>query len=385
MLFRLSDRILKEFSEKLDETLRVVERIADKIDKKWLELPKPIKCKAYGVDGSKGCERFSGVVLYAVSGVAVGDELFELHDVTTLKPYKHIDERIRLHMSLMELRAGAMVDDVDLILLDGTLSGFIIRPPVYAEKNTYKNLENCYELSNLLNEFLELLELWWDDIKRDVKEGRGRRETLLSRSKYFEKIEKSYRKGNNQDRENLVVLLEYIEYLHALNKVLDKDVAFVAKSFYTNEFVDSQELTDTPILEMLALKQFGEEKAAYIPFKRKNTEKWSLEPETTLSKFILKKFKNIKNIINNINAAFVRLIDYGNIYLVESNRKVDDELIGMLISLEADGYLLPLIHAHRYAEIKRKELKQMMLALISAMNNPRYRLLLKKGREAIED
>ena len=89
--------------------------------------------------------------------------------------------------------------------------------------------------------------------------------------------------------------------------------------------------------------------------------------------------------MGNINAAFVRFVDYGNIYLVESNRRIDEELMGMLLSLEAGGYLLPLIHAHRYAEIKRKELKRIILNLISAMSDPRYRLLLKKSRDILED
>ncbi len=380
-MWRLSDRILKEFYEKLDETLKTLEEVVDKIDKKWLELPNPIKCKAYGVDGSKGCEKFSGVIVYAISSVAVGDDIVELHDVTTLKPYKHVEDRIRLHMSLLELRTGAMIEDADLILLDGTLSGFMMRLPVYVEK---KNLENFYEIENLLKDFLELLELWWHEIERDTKAGRGRRETLLSRSNYFNRIERSYRINDERgDKENLVVFLEYIEYLHALNKLLERDVVSVAKTFYTNELVNAYGLTDTPVLEMLALKQFGEEKAAYMPFKRRDLD--TLDSETSLYRFVLKEFKNIRDLTRSINAAFVRFVDYGNIYLIESNKKIDDELMGMLLSLEAGGYLLPLIYAHRYAEIKKKELKKIITNLISAMTDPKYRLLLKKGRDVFED
>jgi len=32
-------------------------------------------------------------------------------------------------MGLMELRAGALVEDADIVLIDGTLSGYIIKPP----------------------------------------------------------------------------------------------------------------------------------------------------------------------------------------------------------------------------------------------------------------
>lgn len=382
-MWRLSDVLAEEFSRTLEETRKAIEEVVDGIKDKWVwkELPEPTKCKAYGVDGSRGVERRSGVIVYAVSGVAVGDDVIEMHDVTTVKTYKHVDERIRLHMGLMELRAGAMVEDADLILMDGTLSGDVIRPPAYASSDgTYERLTDTYDLDNLIQDFVEVLnDCWWNELEKDIKAGRVQRQTLLSRSPYFDKFEKGYKVGAEGDADNLRVLLEYIEHLHALDRLLAKEnVVSVAKTFYTSELTDLPGLTDAPILDMLAVEQFGEEKVAYIPFDYRKIDKRIPE--------IAKRFKNIRSIFDRLNAAFIRFTDYGNIYLVEANRKIDDELVSMLLGLEGDGYLIPLALAHEFAKIKRDKLKEIISTLIRAaiVNNPSYRHLLKYGRGPLE-
>jgi NurA-like 5'-3' nuclease len=382
-MWRLSDKLLEEFSDKLDETYRAVELAAEEAMEnwKWIEMPEPKKCRAYGVDGSRGIERLSGLIVYAVSGVAVGDEIIELHDVTTLKPYKHVDERIRLHMELMELRIASMAGDADLLLLDGTLSGAVIRPPVYVrefdeKKGIYKTLAESYDLNTLIDDFIDTLDAWWYELERDMKAGEVRRNTLLTRSEYFDGIEDGCKKGMG-DKDNLMILFEYLEYLHALNRLLErKNVVFVAKSFYTNE-VAKTGITDAPVVDLLAVKQFGEEKAGYLPFKYREVDK-RLLPN------LARKFRNVGNAIEKLSAAFVRFSDYGSVYLVESSSEVDEDLISMLVSFEADGYLLPLIHAHNYAEIKRRELKMMILNLLTAVAKPEHRFLLKKGRDVLE-
>ncbi|HDN83104.1 MAG TPA: hypothetical protein ENG50_01930 [Candidatus Altiarchaeales archaeon] len=383
-MWRLSDTVAEEFKKSMDEILEAIKEYAAKLsdEVKWKELPQPIECVAYGVDGSVGSERRSGVVVYAVSGVATGDTILEMHDIATMKTYKHIDERLKLHMALMELRSGAMVEDAEIVLMDGTLSGYIIRPPAYVTDNrTYSSLVNKYDFDNLIQEFLEALEEWWIKLEKDVKKGSYRGSTLLSRSPKFDKLERRYRIESDECKDDLRVLLEYVEYLHALDKLLDSDqiIVSVAKTFYKNEFIDIPGITDCPLLEFLAYEQFGKEKAAYIPFKYRKIDK-------KLPR-VAEYFDNVKILLDNLKACYARFTDFGNIYLLESNKEIDDELIAKIISLEADGYLLPLIYAHKHAEIKRKELKTLISALLNSVvaNHPEYRLLLKYGREPLEE
>lgn len=384
-MWRLSDTLVEEFTKTLEESMNAIKKAVESLKGEkefWREMPEPVKCRGYGVDGSRGAERRSGVVAYAVSGVAVGEDILEMHDVAAMKTYKHVNERIRLHMALMELRAGAMVDDAEIVLMDGTLSGTVIRPPAYVTDNrTYPMVASLYDFDNLVDDFVEVLDNhWWVEIERDVRKGITQRPSLLSRSPYFDKFEEGYRTGKKDDKDNLRVLLEYVEYLHAFNKLFDKDwtVVSVAKTFYTNEFVDIPGLMDAPVLEMLAYDQFEEERAAYVFFNYRKIDKRIPR--------LAQRFNNVKTLLDRLRAAYARFTDFGNIYLLESNYRIDDDLMSKLMSLEADGYILPLIYAHKHAEIKKRELKKNISALLDAAisSNPEYRLLLKYGRSPLE-
>ncbi len=371
-MWRLSDSLLAHFERMLEESYNAVKRIAERLDCRWQLLPDPEECIACGVDGSRGVERLSGIVFYAISGVSVGKRILEMHEVTTLKPYRHIDDRIRLHMQTSEFRLGAMSEG-DLVLMDGTLTGAVIRPPAYVGefKNKLSELRKAYSIDELLEDFIFVLDKWFEMLEEKVKKGEGRLNTLFTRTEKFDGMEVGYRKGTGKYKEDVTVLFEYIEYLHALNKLLDKNVVFVAKSFYTTEFSKNAAITDAAVLDYLARKQFGEERAAYISFTQ----------EIDKSVPFIEYFDNIEKL--EVNSAFVRFADYANIYLVETPLEIDDSLLAKLRGLEVEGYLLPLIHAHRYAEIKRKELKNMMQTLINAID-PKYSFLLKRGREVLE-
>lgn len=378
-MWRLSDRVAEEFRKTMEEMMAAIRECAAKLSGKveWRELPEPEKCTAYGVDGSISSERRSGIVIYAVSGVAVGEDVLEMHDIAAMKTYKHIDDRLRLHMALMELRAGAMVEGADVVLMDGTLSGYIIRPPAYVTDNiTYASVARRYDFDNLIEDFTEALDSWWVEVESDIKKGYSQRPSLLSRTPYFDELEDRYRLGSEGDNDNLRVLLEYVEYLHALDRLLDGDRAIVsvAKTFYKNEFVDLPGITDCPVLEFLACEQFGEERAAYIPFIYRKIDK----RVPALAQY----FSNVKGLLDELKASYVRFVDFGNIYLLESNCEIDDELMAKMVGLEVDGYLLPLIYAHKHAEIKRREMKTLVSSLLNTavVDNPEYRLLLKYGR-----
>ena len=370
-MWRLSDTLLREFEEVLKNNYETIASVSKDIEFKWEELPQPKNCSACGVDGSRGVEKFSGVVFYVISSVAVGREILEVHEITTLKPHKYIEERIRLHMQISEFRLGSICRD-DVILMDGTLSGSIIRPPAYIEDgNKISSFKKDYHFDAMIEEFLKKLDGWIEGIHRDVLSGRARKNYLLSRTKYFDELESIYRKARNGLNDDILIFFEYLEYLHSLNKLLERDVVFVAKSFYTSEITKNSSISDSALLDYLAIKEFGYERSGYL-LKKKRIEK-----SIPLTEY----FKNLAD--TELNVAFIRFADFGNIYLIESKGEIDEDKIGKLRSLEFDGYLIPLIHAHRYSEIKRRELKNLMHSLLNAIKD-RYTFMLKRSRGVLD-
>ncbi|MEM4690534.1 MAG: DNA double-strand break repair nuclease NurA [Archaeoglobaceae archaeon] len=369
-MWLLSDEILEKLSKDLSELHVRAEEVANKIEGKWIEMPESIVCSACGVDGSRGIERLAGIVLYSISAVSVGNEVREMCEITTLKPHTNIEERIRLHMHTSEFRIGSLAEE-ELILIDGSLRGAFIRPPAYTDEP--EKLRESYELDALVEDFLEVLENHFENLEKDIKNGRAKKNYLLTREKIFRDMEQGYRKSSGRRLEDLMILFEYIEYLHALNKLLEKNAVFVAKSFYTHEFDD--EISDTVVLQLIELRQFGSEKPAYFPFKPKITK--------TLPWFVREFREHFKNLFKDINSAFVRFEESGNIYLVESLQKMDDELMGKLRGLEANGYPLPLIHAHRHAKIKKIEMRRAIEGIFASLES-RFDFLMRSGRDVLD-
>lgn len=368
-MWLLSDEILEKLSKDLSELHERAEEVASKIEGKWIEMPESLECSACGVDGSRGIERLSGIVLYSISAVSVGNEIREMFEITTLKPHTNIEERIRLHMHTSEFRIGSLAEE-ELILVDGSLRGAFIRPPAYTDDPA--KLKESYELNALVEDFLEVLESHFRNLEEDIKNGKAKKNYLLTRENIFRDMEQGYRKSKGR-LEDLMILFEYIEYLHALNKLLNKNAVFVAKSFYTHEF--DEEVNDILVLQLTAIRQFGFERPAYFPFKPKISK--------SLPWFVREFREHFKNLFKDINSAFVRFEESGNIYLVESLQKIDDELMGKLRSLEVNGYPLPLIQAHRHAKIKKIELKRAMESIFASLED-KFHFLMRSGRDVLD-
>ncbi|MEM2086618.1 MAG: DNA double-strand break repair nuclease NurA [Archaeoglobaceae archaeon] len=368
-MWLLSDEIFEKISQELIELYSRAEEVVGKIDRKLLEMPESIECSACGVDGSRAIERLSGIVLYSISAVSIGNEIREMSEMTTLTPHTNIEERVRLHMHTSEFRIGSFAEE-ELVLIDGSLRGAFIRPPAYTDDPA--KLMEAYELEALVEDFLEVLDEHFENLEKDLKEGKAKKNYLLTREKIFRSMEEGYRKvkGNLED---LMILFEYIEYLHALNRLLDRKAVFVAKSFYTHEF--DENVNDLVVLQILALKQFGSEKSFYFPFKPKI--------QKTLPWFVRKYRERFKNLFKDFNSSFVRFEDSENLYLVESLQKLDDELMGKLKSLEVHGYPLPLIHAHNHAKIKKLEMRRVIKSLLPLLDR-NLEFLLRSGREVLE-
>jgi len=368
-LWLLSDEIMERISKDLSELYERAEKVAERIDRKWKEMPEGSECSACGVDGSRGIERLSGILLYFVTAVGVGNEIREMSEITMLKPHTNIEERVRLHMHTSEFRIGSLAEE-ELVLIDGSLRGAFVRPAAYTDDP--EKLKQQYELENLVEDFLTVLDRQFEILERDLKEGRAKRNYLLTRERVFRQMEEGYRKAKGS-LEDLMILFEYIEYLHALNRLLERDAIFVAKTFYTHEF--DEEVSDTAVLQMIAMKQFGSEKAGYFEFRPSIAK--------TLPWFVREFRSFFKNLFRDFNSAFVRFEEGGNIYLLESQRRIDEELMSKLKGLEIQGYLLPLIHAHRQAKIRRDEMRRTIDSIIASLDT-KYDFLLKSGRDVLE-
>ncbi len=368
-MWKISDEIIESLEKEIEEIYRRAWEFTEKIEE-WKEIPSAVDCTACGVDGSRGVERLSGVILYAISAVGVGDEIREMSEITTLRLHSNVEERIRLHMHTSEFRVGCFAEE-DIVLVDGSLRGAFIRPASYPEdvNELYRN----YEITNFVGDFVEVLEEHFKDIERDLRTGKAKKNYLISRTEFLKQIENSYRIRESR-LEDFTILAEYIEYLHALNRLLDKRVFFVAKSFYTHEF--NVDVCDSAIIDVFALKNFGFPKSGYLVFKPsfKKSLPW----------FVRENRRIFKNLFREVNSAFVRLEDGCNLYLLETTEEVKDEVLAKLKGIEINGYPIPLLQAHKIANIKRGELQNLILGIVSTLN-PEFLPLLRRSREVVEE
>ena len=97
----------------------------------WNELPEGVEGVLCGIDGSRGKVPLCSGVIYGFSSHAIGKNIdrgmFEL----CILPFYKEEDRVRRLMITLECRLAALGGrNVDLLLLDGTLSGALIMPPL---------------------------------------------------------------------------------------------------------------------------------------------------------------------------------------------------------------------------------------------------------------
>ena len=361
---RLSDSLFREFPKRLENILENVRRAIEDVEVSfnWKELPNPEDYRVYGIDGSRSMEKRCGAIVYAVSSVGVGDKILELHDISVIEPFKHVEKRVELHMQTNEARIGVFSNG--LPLLDGSLSNllFLIEKPKLTELWREEIDLSDEKTVRIMQDFKNDLDDWLEGIKEDMKSGLTQRKTLLSR-----------------EREDRRIALEFVEYLHAYDRLLEKVVVSIAKNVYESRLLRENDyrITDQAVVDYLVNERFGFEKSGYFKFSYDvKREGWVRE---------LAKILELKNLIKlKVHPCYVRFRDYGNVYLLESNVEVE-RVLPKVVGLEVNGYPFPLIHAHRYSEIKKREMRAIMIALMNALaDRTEFRILLKHPRSNLE-
>jgi len=407
-LERISDLHLKEVREYLTQQLETIDELKVKVAERysWREFPEPMEGRVYAVDGTRMMKRLSGAIIYAVSSVAIGDDLFQWHEIGLVSPYKHVDERVRIHMEILEKRIGAMAAEMgaELVLMDGTLSGSIIRPPAYVNSTTKELYQRHGDrLLNLIEEFLELLNGKWEEWRATLrKEGVLNFPTLLSRGTggrdVFEILGEEEESWED-DREDVTILLEYIEYLHALDRLMGGRVASIAKTFYRDDIIKTVRggkrgpaMLDVPVIDSLW------NEPGYLPFAHTTQKKRGLP--TLVEELMLRgHFRNLasllmptyengrKHYIERIKPFYIRFVRGGVIYLLEIPETQNAErTISQILSVAEDEYVVPLEYAHHSVVIKKKEFDAYVDALLSALvgDDGRFLSFLRYGREPLE-
>ena len=428
-----ADKILEMLTRELREARNA---LSEKIE--WKPLPEKRESKVYAVDGSQGKARLSGTIIYTVASFAFGNGKSARLVYTNAMTYNHgiSDQIIRLQMETLENKLGALVGtDEHMILMDGTLTGSLTRPPVYPEsvKGITTLVDTLGEgmLKDLIRDFTDRLDHHHDDLFRRLSERRelysgviladevideysefyramegkevvnydgalkGLRDALrMSQSEIIEVLERleEYVEPkilSLEDARNTIhVVLGYIEYLHSLEKLLQREVAYIAKSFYSRNITSRLGINtvDAPFLDAYLLGVYGEEIPGYcviydpIIGERKKVAH-------RLPRILKRHFPTLQEFIEKgVPSAYIRTIKGGVIYLLQSNRTIDDGLVGKILWHESGGYIRPLQRAHEGVKIEQKRFRVELEALMNYLKrkNKELRVFIKYGRAPLE-
>jgi len=443
-VYRLLDRkSVDRIKEMLERSYKEAEGKLKDIE--WRELPEERRpCRVYAIDGSQGKQRLSGTIFYAVSSYAFGNGPAYRLIYTNVMLYNQgiSDQIIRLQMETLENKLGylsAELGEVDYVMMDGTLTGSLTRPPVYPESikgiTTIENALGRNKLEELVKAFVELLDEHYEKLGEELREkhkvnqgviladerledfeefykamegfkGRSLDATLPRRVVLTRKTLDAYLKGEKgaeeifqeilneyseekelslDDARNAVhVVLGYLEYLYSLEELLQKNLVYVAKSFYNRKITQKLglDIVDVPYLDAYLRQKYGEEKTGYYIITQGGTPISHRMP-----KILRKYFPTVEDYIERgVPMAYIRTMRGGVIYLLQSNRKITDDLLAEILWHESNGYFRPLQRAHEGVKIEKKAFEAELRALLNIIKakNPELRAFLKYGRSPLE-
>ncbi|ANF22215.1 DNA double-strand break repair nuclease NurA [Thermococcus piezophilus] len=413
-------------------------------DIEWRELPKEkVRSTVYAIDGSQGKQRLSGTIFYAVSSYAFGNGPPYRLVYTNAMLYNQgiSDQIIRLQMGTLENKLGYLAGElgkVDYIMMDGTLTGSLTRPPVYPESVKDINalqaiLDENFE--RLVDDFLTELEMHYKSLQEKLKNENRLSEGVILADDFVETFMKRYLKKGligyakkvkipscetapekipipleyleknigkkvediledvkrkfcrtivlDDIREAIHVVLSYLEYLYSLDRLLEMDLVYIAKSFYNRRITQRLgiDVVDVPYLDAYLHMKFEGEIAGYYAFPEK------VKVEHSIPDVLEGRFKNIEDALDRgVNMAYIRTMKGGVIYLLQSNEPINDELLSRILWHESNGYFRPLQRAHEGVKIEKRAFEAELAALLNIIKreSPELRVFLKYGRSPLE-
>ncbi|NOZ58584.1 MAG: DNA double-strand break repair nuclease NurA [Euryarchaeota archaeon] len=280
-------------------------------------------CTAAGVDGSSNCKRYKALLLYAVNAVAVSYDgsLGEkgCADVDFLTPYKYLSERLDLYRSTLELKVALeVVEDVELLMLDGSLHSSLTAP-----------------------------KQWWRFMEREEVEEVLKLLPELEESEGTELLAKRLASGLSAEQ---VMLLEYLEYLVAIQKLVERGIekiVAVAKTSTDSSF--NRGIPDMAVLEEVTSG------AGY---------------STPRDRMIKMHYPIYDHFFRSLvfTSFYARLERGKGMLMIELPREVDEEeireeLLPKLSHFSVDGYPYLLRKAHRRVVISTREVERLAAAL----------------------
>ncbi|AEH24308.1 DNA double-strand break repair nuclease NurA [Pyrococcus yayanosii] len=427
--------MLKEQLKKVEEKLR---------DVKWRPLPKSEESRVYAVDGSQGKARLSGTIIYMVSSFAFGSgrpyRLFYTNAM--LYNYGISDQMIRLQMETLENKLGYLagkLGDVDLVIMDGTLTGSLTRPPVYPESvrgiRTLEMFLGKAELRRLVREFRKELDSHYRNLEDELMERgfsespiladmlvdrfferftRGKimpeRIVIRSRESLPEKItirltdlERAANEGKTAEdllreieekkgirvvatreelRDAFHVVLAYVEYLDSLERLLGLDLFYVAKSFYTRRLSSKAgvPIVDSAYLDAILRKLRGSEEPGYLKLEER------IRVEHEIPDPLRDFFERVRRCgEEGVHGAYVRFERGDVIYMVQSNKEIT-RVLPKALHHRTGGYLRPLQRAHEGVKISQREFRTALDVLMNhlRLKDPDLRVFVKYGRSPLE-
>ena len=297
--------------------------------------PEAEQCSVAAVDGSSNCRRYKSLLLYAVNAAVVSynGSIAErgYADVDFLTPYRYPGERLDLYRATLELKAGLeVIDEVELLLLDGSLHSNLTAP-----KQWWRFMEG-EKMEEVLRYLPELEE------EGEVK--------LISKE-----VAEELRSAEQ------VMLLEYLEYLVAIQKLLERGIQKVVGVSKTS--------TDASLSRGIPDIAVFEEVTSDAGF------------STPRDRIINMHYPIYDHLFRSLvfTTFYARLERGKDVLMVELPREIGEreirELLSKLAGVSVDGYPYPLRKAHKLVVISARHMERFAASLgISA----------RTGREVLE-
>ncbi len=341
-----------------------LEEVLEKAAKLWVKHePQGVEPSSFGaVDGSNNSLEFKGLTLYAVLGYGITRESsvkeYFVGDIDVLYT-GDTSEHVRLLREIAEMKTAYLASNVDLLMIDGSITSLLIRP---------RPLTDNVALSTAIREALEIdpdiFDTLWSDLKKQLSScGNILVDPYISRRLSHEHKLYSERKFY------LPVLLEYIEKLLTIRLLLDKMVArkkkpglvFISKTSRSRHYFREEE-AKRPIPSDILIFTYATREPGYSNPLIPEFEK-GLPREGPLKSMVHDFFEEFEYVVSYIRfEADAPLLKfeipvYKGMYSGGDDLKeIIVHLIESIYPLTVDGYPYPLIEADKSSKITRDDL-----------------------------